>query len=271
LPDGAPPHGEERSSVAGGTDVTGRASVSPGRPVRLLACDLDGTLLDPSGRPVDGVGPALQLLQKNDVRVAVCTGRPLHVAQRLTGRISFTPVAYICYQGGLVVDGVSGLWLKHLRLNPAIVRSVLAAGRAAGMEVTLYEGDDRRTYTAEPTDPAAVTRVILAGEAESVASLGAALRARWGRRVRIDAVGTGVIDVLNGAVDKGNALLFLARKLGVPRASIVACGDGLSDVTMLQAAALPVAVGDVPKDVRVVADHVVPQARLAAFFRGLVA
>ena len=270
MPDGAPPPSEHRRSVAGGTDVTRRASALPGRPVGLLACDLDGTLLDPSGSPVDGVGSALNMLQEKGVRVAVCTGRPLHVAQRLTERISFTPVAYVCYHGALIVDGVSGLWLKHLSLNPAIVRSVLAAGRAAGMEVTLYEGDDRRTGTVEPTELAGVTRVILAGEAESVASLGAALRARWGRRVRIDAVETGVIDVLNGAVDKGSALLFLARMLGVSRASIVACGDGLSDVTMLQAAALAIAVGDAPTDVRVVADHVVPQAKLAAFFRGLV-
>ena len=217
-----------------------------------------------------GIGEALGLLRERGVRVVVCSGRPLHAAQRLTDRIAITPVAFICFHGGLIVDGISGLWLKHLTLSPTIVRDVLAAARTAGMEVTLYAGDDRRTDVAERAVSSDVTRLILTGEEEPAVSLAFSLRARWGRRVRVDVVSAGAIDVLNGAVDKGNALLFVARRLGVPPASIVACGDSLSDITMLRAAGLGVAVGDAPRDVRDAADHVVPQAKLAGFLRGLV-
>jgi hydroxymethylpyrimidine pyrophosphatase-like HAD family hydrolase len=76
--------------------------------------------------------------------------------------------------------------------------------------------------------------------------------------------------VVHGAADKGNALLFLARRLGLHRRSIAACGDGDGDITMLRAAALAIAVGDAPPELQEVADKVVPQAELAMVLRDLV-
>jgi HAD superfamily hydrolase (TIGR01484 family) len=238
--------------------------------VSLLACDLDGTLLDAAGAPVRGVGAALRSLQQRGVSVALCTGRPLHAAQRLAGLLPLSPDAYVCYHGSLVVDGVSGLWLKHLTLRPELVRLVLAECRAAGLALTLYAGDDRREHGGEPAASDGVTRLILRGDALAAESLAESLRSTCGRRLRVEVTAPGIVDVLHGAADKGNALLFLARRLGLPRGSIAACGDSESDITMLRAAALAIAVGAASPDLCEVADRLVSQADLATVLRELL-
>ena len=88
--------------------------------------------------------------------------------------------------------------------------------------------------------------------------------------MRVEIATLGTVDVLHGAADKGNALLFLARRLGLHRGSIAACGDSGSDITMLRAAALAIAVGDASPDVCGVADKVGPQAELATVLRDLL-
>jgi hydroxymethylpyrimidine pyrophosphatase-like HAD family hydrolase len=118
--------------------------------------------------------------------------------------------------------------------------------------------------------PTGVTRLILRGTAEKTESVASTLRSQCGRRLRVEITTPGIIDVLHGAADKGDALLFLARRLGLRRRSIVACGDSASDITMLRAAALAAAVGDASPELCEVADRVVSQAGLAGFLRQLV-
>jgi HAD superfamily hydrolase (TIGR01484 family) len=238
--------------------------------VSLLACDLDGTLLDDAGTPVRDVGAALRSLQQRGVHLTICTGRPLHAARRLAGLLPVSPDAYICYHGSLVVDVASGLWLKHLTLRPELVDLVLAECRTTGLVVTLYVGDERRELGEELDAPDGVTRLILRGDAQTADSAAASLRSKCGRRLRVEVTMPGIVDVLHGAADKGNALLFLARRLGLHRGSIAACGDSESDITMLRAAALAIAVGDASPDVCTVADRVVPQAGLAVVLRDLL-
>jgi HAD superfamily hydrolase (TIGR01484 family) len=238
--------------------------------ISLLACDLDGTLLDGAGRPVRGVGAALRSLQRRGVCVAICTGRPLHAARRLAEQLPASPDAYVCYHGSLVVDAASGLWLKHLTVRPELVHLVLTECRATGLAVTIYVGDDRRELGGDLPVPGSVTRLILRGDAHAAESVAASLRSECGRRLRVEISTPGIVDVLDGAADKGNALLFLARRLGLPRGSIAACGDSESDVTMMRAAALAIAVGDASPGVCEVADRVVPQAGLATVLRDLL-
>jgi HAD superfamily hydrolase (TIGR01484 family) len=237
--------------------------------VALLACDLDGTLLDGAGAPVRGVGAALRSLQQRGVCVVICTGRPLHTAQRLAGLLPVSPDAYVCYHGGLVVDAISGLWLRHLTVPPELVRLILGESRVAGLAVTLYDGDDRHELQDELDAPDGITRLILSGTEQAAESVAATLRTQVARSLRIEITKPGVVDVLHGAADKGTALLFLARRLGLDRGSIAACGDSASDITMLRAAALAVGVGRVSPQVRDVSHKVVSQAGLAALLSNL--
>lgn len=223
-------------------------AVSGGGPL-LVACDLDGTLLDYEAAPVPGAGEALAELVLAGAHFVVVTGRPVRAARRATASLGVEPVVLACYHGALITDA-DGAVLRHLAVPVAPGHAVLARGLAEGIGVTVWDVDEPRELdsasdiAAEP-GPAA-SRLVLHGDPVTVARLLAELREEWAGRLRVLPIRPGFIGVFAPEVDKGDALRFLAGSLGVPMERTVACGDGAADETLLAAAAVRIAVGDEP-------------------------
>jgi HAD superfamily hydrolase (TIGR01484 family) len=222
--------------------------MSPSRCRVLLACDLDGTLLDHEGVPVPGAGAAIAGLVAAGALFAVVTGRPLRAARRATAALGVEPVIFACYHGALVAEA-SGRVLRHLPLPPREAGEIAAQALAAGAAVTVWDVDDPREL--EPGDGGdepgrEVSRLVLHGEPGIVARLLEPLRTAWSGRLRVEPIRPGFIGVFAAAVDKGDALRFIAARLGVPPERTVACGDGAADESLLGAAAVRIAVGEPP-------------------------
>lgn len=64
------------------------------------------------------------------------------------------------------------------------------------------------------------------------------------------------IEVNDCRADKGSAIEFLARSLGVARENIVGFGDGTNDISLLKAAGLAVATENAAEEVKEIADYV---------------
>ena len=96
----------------------------------LLACDLDGTLLDYDAAPVPGAGEALIELIAAGALFVVCTGRPLQAARRATDALGVQPVVFACHHGALVAEA-SGLIRPHQPLPPAEAREIATEAMAA--------------------------------------------------------------------------------------------------------------------------------------------
>jgi hydroxymethylpyrimidine pyrophosphatase-like HAD family hydrolase len=249
---------------------------APGTSARepvLLACDLDGTLLDYEAAPVPGAGEALIELIAAGALFVVCTGRPLQAARRATDALGAQPVVFACYHGALVAEA-SGRILRHQPLPPAEAREIAAEALAAGVAVTVWDVDEPRELEpgGEGEEPGgAVSRLVLHGEPVTVGRLLGALRGEWAGRLRVEPIRPGFLGVFAPAVDKGDALRFVAGRLGVPLDRTVACGDGRADETLLAAAAVRVAVGEAPHALGHLPEVVVTSwARLPDTLRALV-
>src|SRR5690606_34828001 len=96
----------------------------------LLACDLDGTLLDHEGEPVPGAGEALVELVGAGVRFAVVTGRSLQAARRAAAALGVEPALYACCHGALIAD-TRGHVLRHVPLPRREADGIAAAALAA--------------------------------------------------------------------------------------------------------------------------------------------
>jgi hydroxymethylpyrimidine pyrophosphatase-like HAD family hydrolase len=251
-------------------DATGRR---PGDPL-LLACDLDGTLLDYEAAPLPGAGEAVAELSAAGALFVVVTGRPLQAARRATTDLSVEPVIFACYHGAFIVEA-SGAVIRHVPVPSGSARAVAAEALRRGAGVTVWDVDEPRELELgtgvgdEPWD--AVSRLILHGDPVSMARLLSDLRAEWAGRLRIERIRSGFIGVFAHEVDKGEALGLVARRLGVPMERTVACGDGTADESLLAAAAVRVAVGGSPHVLGHLPGVVVTSwARLPDTLRGLV-
>jgi hydroxymethylpyrimidine pyrophosphatase-like HAD family hydrolase len=65
------------------------------------------------------------------------------------------------------------------------------------------------------------------------------------------------VEILNPRVDKGEALRFVAARLGVAMDDVVAIGDSWNDAPLLEAAGFGIAMGSAPDELRRVAKAVV--------------
>ena len=242
----------------------------------LLACDLDGTLLTAAGLPAPGIVEALAALDARGARLVVCTGRPLHGAMKATAVLHADPIAFVCYHGALVVDETTGEWLRRLTIPVAAATRIVREASGLGLSVTLYEGDERRELApaacgaALDLPAAGIARIVLTGTPALVAESFPGLAVTWVPGLRMDHAGDGIIDVLHGGADKGDALRLVATHLGVPGERIVACGDSAADESLLQAAVVRIAVGDAPASLRAAAQLVVSQDGLAETLRRAV-
>jgi len=240
----------------------------------LLACDLDGTLIAKDGSPAAGIVEALAALDARGARLVVCTGRPLHSAMKAATTLCADPLAYVCYQGALVVDATTGEWLRHLTIPVDAATGIVREAFGLGLSVTLYDRDERRELAPAACGAAldlpalpAITRLVLAGDPVRVAAAYPGLAATWRPGLRLDHAGDGIVDVLHAGADKGDALRLVAAHLGVPGERIVACGDAAADESLLLAAAVRIAIGDAPPSLRAAAQLVVSQDSLAETLR----
>jgi hydroxymethylpyrimidine pyrophosphatase-like HAD family hydrolase len=240
----------------------------------LLACDLDGTLLDYQSAPVPGAGEAIAELAAAGASFVVVTGRPLQAARRATAALGVEPVVFACYHGALIVEA-SGALLRHLPVPAGPGQAVIHRALAEGVAVTVWDVDEPRELArgtdgaSEPGDGA--SRLVLQGDPTTVSGLLGELRAEWAGVLRVSPIRPGFIGVFAPEVDKGDALRFVAGHLGVAMDRTVACGDGTADETLLAAAAVRVAVGDAPHALGHLPDVVVTDwARLPGTLRARV-
>lgn len=230
----------------------------------LLACDLDGTLLDHEGAPVPGVGEAIAGLVGAGAVFVVVTGRPLQAARRATAALGVEPTIYACYHGALIADR-TGTVLRQRPLPRRDAEEMVAEALSEGVGVTIWDVDEPREAgpgTGEASGSAAgtgasappsaappgdrVSRLVLHGEPAVIARLLSEMREEWAGRLQVKPIRPGFIGVFAPGVDKGEALSHVAARLDVPLERTVACGDGAADETLLAAAAVRIAVGRTP-------------------------
>ncbi|WP_328764408.1 HAD family hydrolase [Streptomyces sp. NBC_00272] len=246
---------------------------------RLLACDLDGTLLDSRGRLTEPVSAALFRARDAGLALAVITARPgRDVPAAVTGRIPDS--AYWAYSNGAVIHAPGEAGPRRvLGFAPDRVPQLLEAVRAASPHWSCALDLMDRTVILDPFPRAAAThwtnvshccgadRLDLPGPVPKLlvhtgTGCGPAVVAEVQRAVGATATATasggGFVELVPPGTGKAEALRWLCAELGVDPAEAVAVGDGLNDLSMLHLAGLGAAPANAPEEVRRAAGLVLP-------------
>jgi len=270
-----------------------------GARARLLALDIDGTLLGPDGEVSAGAREAVERARCAGLRVVLCTGRrfrtalPVQQALGLEGPI-------VLHNGALVKDSASGRTLAAVTLSARVCQETIAALRPHGppiVYVDRYPGTDFVTERgpAHPTqaeylaehgascefvdDLAAealddVLMVSVMADAATVAELGARAERALGPRVHRHEIhnhgyGGHILELLAPGSGKWPGLRRLAESWGIGAAEIAAVGDDLNDLELVREAGLGIAMGNAVPAVRAAADLVAPSHAEAGIARAI--
>ncbi len=245
-------------------------------PIRLVAIDLDGTLLNSRWEISTTNRQALRAAAERGVHVVVVTGRRFHSAQPLVERIP-CPVTLIASNGAWIRSSSGSVCYRNF-LPWRIARRVLETARDyRPYAVAIYDKPARGQIVMEenavPEGPlgwylkkkpecllqvpdlvAAVTtdpiQVMFGGVPPRIepvepllraARVGARIHLTWTKYLTRD---ISILDVMNKGCSKGAALSLWAKRCGIDRGEIMAIGDNYNDLEMLQFAGHPVVMGN---------------------------
>ncbi|HET7293164.1 MAG TPA: Cof-type HAD-IIB family hydrolase [Vicinamibacteria bacterium] len=257
-------------------------------PFRLLALDIDGTLLRTDKRLSPRVRSAVLAARARGVTVVLVTGRRPPAARRVAEELGggFT---LVLHNGALVVE--DGELVRALPLPRDAALRAIDLGREAGLDPVVHVGQRgegkllaeglcpsstllsyyldkshpdvivvRRLEDALQEDPIQVMFGDRLGVID--AFHGPLARALEGEasveRTVYPAQGIGLIDVLHRDVGKAAAVEFLCRRLGIASEEVMAIGDNWNDRALLEAAGRGIVMGNADPALRALGLEVAP-------------
>jgi Cof subfamily protein (haloacid dehalogenase superfamily) len=253
-------------------------------PIRLLALDLDGTLLNSHGKVSSRTRQALGNARERQVSIALVTGRRFRDARPLALDLDLD-LPLISHNGALTKHART-LEVVEKRLLPfEAAKEVLKIGRLnnadalvsddpAGKGVLVYDrlsddnpalakyiewsirihGDEaseaiRRVESLEDYLDHSPVHIAFSGAYQRMLDLSETLRRELDGTVKVlstlyPKLNFALIDVLHPGASKGVGVAAAAMEKGIGREEVMAIGDNLNDLEMLQYAGTPVVMGN---------------------------
>ncbi|HEV2778846.1 MAG TPA: HAD hydrolase family protein [Actinophytocola sp.] len=240
-------------------------------PPRLIALDIDGTIMNGFASVSPRVVAAVRKALAGGAQVVLATGRPVITTRPVLTALGITAGNVLCSNGAVRMDVASGAFLalhrfdarpvvdRLRRLLPGAVYAIeqpgaenLVTGQLPLSETAIDRVVDHRTLVAEP-----ITRLTVYWAGHTGAELAARMGAVGlpGVTCMIAPVDPWLVAVSAG-ISKGAALEALRLELDIPADATLAVGDGDNDLEMLRWAGYGVAMGQAPDFVKAAAREV---------------
>jgi Cof subfamily protein (haloacid dehalogenase superfamily) len=248
------------------------------RRVRLIALDVDGTLLLPDKTISPRVASAVEAASQHAV-VVLASARPPRSLRAIHQALSLeTP--QVNYNGAFVWDRINGRPLFHSPLSPALVAELIATARTHLPDVLVsVEHQDRwltdridarfMTETARLFPPDVIaplesfadlgaTKLMIQAQTHEITRLRESLEIRFSDRVTFIRTDDDLLQMMDRNTSKWRTLVWLAEALGVPAEQVMAVGDNENDVEMIRNAGTGVAMGNATLDAIAAAHWIAP-------------
>ncbi len=247
--------------------------------IKLIACDMDGTLLDSRKRLPDGLLPALMKLREEGILFAVASGRQ-YAALRRDLEALVPHILFICENGALIMRQDEQLHIDPIAAGdlPDIVRagrgldgiySVVCRAGVGLIEQTAAPAFREETAHYYPshrvvpdlmavTDSEDVCKVAFYDEGDAQTHELPILQKRLGDRLSVILSGEHWVDVMRPGVHKGAAMRALQRQLGIRPEECMAFGDYLNDCELLGSVGESYAMANAHETLRAMAKYIAP-------------
>lgn len=246
--------------------------------IKLIATDVDGTLVKDSSKEVNG--KYIEIIKKltdQEIYFMVASGRQYGSIRKMFEKAG-NSLLYIAENGAHII--MNGETVSMTRMDRNYVEGIMADLRAYYKENChvvastangcLLESKDEsfiRLMSEEYRNDVRLTEDIL-GEGEDIIKLAiykkggirhigeSHLIPKWKDKVKTCMAGEEWVDFMDFSVDKGNALQFIQKKLGILPEETMAFGDNNNDLGLLRAAGESYAVENAVDELKAEAKHI---------------
>jgi Cof subfamily protein (haloacid dehalogenase superfamily) len=253
-------------------------------PIRLIALDIDGTLVGDDLLIGPDTRRAIRKARARGVVVSLVTGRMVSSAMHFARELELdSPV--VGYQGALVRDmpvpGTNriGRLLVHTPMPAAVARDIVAWTRERGLDPHLNHlerlivrrddpgaeeygafigGDPETSGDLVDSIRHPITKVLAAGEPPLPSDLAPVARDRYDGKAAVTISHPRFLEFTAPGVSKGRAIRWLARRLKVPLGAVLAIGDQWNDIEMLAEVGHGAAMPTAPVEVLAAGRYVAP-------------
>ncbi len=238
--------------------------------IKLLGLDIDGTLLNSQHKLQPRTRDAVRRAAEQGVAVVLVTGRRFHAARPVALELDLQ-LPLVTHNGALTKNAQTLEILDYHPLDPGLARELVEIGRAHKADTLccdLPESEVRLVYERISDDnlrlkhyvelflphslkvsdlrlhiEAAPIQIFYVGRCEQMELLAERLSKEYGKQLKLMPTSypkqdMTILDVIHPACSKAVGLAYVARHLGLERDEVMAIGDNLNDLEMLQYAGL---------------------------------
>lgn len=249
--------------------------------MKLIAVDLDGTLLKSDGSISLENKEALNRAKNLGIKVVICTGRPLLSVATILDEMNLRePGDYvITYNGGLVQKADTGEILSEKSLTKADAVELYNLSKSLNLPCNLLDLDniyelpypkDRESWysSTKPALPFVTTtleelpddsrfnKIIFCYEEKVLNEEIKGIPPEFYEKFTIMKSRPILIEMMNNEVDKGKGIEILCHLLGFQANEVMAFGDEANDHAMIEFAGMGVAMGNATTALKEVADYI---------------
>ncbi|MEM7335524.1 MAG: HAD family hydrolase [Chloroflexota bacterium] len=241
--------------------------------IKLIAIDVDGTLLDDQHQLSVQNEQAIQKALAANIQVSLATGRMRHSCKWLIERLQLnSPGIFI---QGLSVCDAQGKVLFGEFLKVSVLERFLPFATEHGLsfvaftdtQILTLERDEKTDIILSYDEPApivvpsllapAIHKIIIFDDPARVQKIRPLLAKHMGDLASVLITQPEMVEIMPPNTSKGHSLKWLASEMNLPLENVMAIGNAENDLTMIQAAGIGVAVKNSPKLIKDIADIVV--------------
>ncbi|WP_264736789.1 Cof-type HAD-IIB family hydrolase [Cytobacillus firmus] len=250
---------------------------------RMLALNIDGTLLQSNGRLHKSTKEAIEYVQQKGIYVTLVTSRSFPSAKKVAKALKINSLLVTHRGAYIAASQEKPIFVKRIQEDETFEIVRLLEGFTCQIRLvhekyslanktklntnmlakTVFTTGDPIFYSQqfvdslsdtildEPVTPPKIE--VYFEDKDDLEDAHAAIRGMF-ENVEVIKLSDLRMDIVPAGVSKLNGLLYLCEHLGISRNQMVVIGDSADDLEMIEAAGLGVAMGNAPAEVKKAAD-----------------
>ena len=245
---------------------------STNKNIKLIATDLDGTLLNSNSKISSYNKKIFKQLMNEGIEIILSTGRAFNGMQRYKNMIDNDNYS-IVFNGSIIAD-TNGNFIYNKVIDADTSKAIASLHSKYNVYLHVYSGNKyivsepdfyynryikRENITdtivgLENIDNFEFSKMVFISNKEELLKLQAEIMSNF--NVHTSFSHPNFLEVLAKGINKGSALKWLCDKKGIKREEIIAFGDNYNDIEMIEFAGVGVAPSNAEEDVKKAADYV---------------